>query len=204
MAAYAERIARAPRTLSDFEQRALLTVTGQHKDGYRDHMLFSLALGTGLREHELLALNVGDVFEGGRARRRIALRVFKRSNSDVAMQVVLLNEPLRAKLDKFYAWKQRAGENLDAAAPLFISRNSNRLSTRQLRHLFKLWQTRAGLEWSFGFHALRHTACTNLYRKTKDIRVTQRFARHKAITSTAIYTHPTDEDMLRALANLPC
>ena len=57
MTAYADRIARAPRTLSEREQRALLAVTGQHKDGFRDHVIFSLALGTALREHELLALD---------------------------------------------------------------------------------------------------------------------------------------------------
>ena len=54
MTAYADRIARAPRTLSEREQRALLAATGQHKDGFRDHVIYSLALGTGLREHELL------------------------------------------------------------------------------------------------------------------------------------------------------
>jgi integrase/recombinase XerC len=38
-------------------------------------VLISLALGTGLREHEVLALDYGDVFdEDGRARRRVTLR----------------------------------------------------------------------------------------------------------------------------------
>lgn len=204
MTAYADRIARAPRPLSEREQRALLAVTGQHKDGFRDHVIFSLALGTALREHELLALDVGDVFDGGRARRRVQLRVFKRSNDDVAMQEILLPDAVRAKLDKLYAWKRQAGEDLDGGAPLFVSRKGNRLSTRQLRHAFKRWQERAGFDRPFSFHALRHTACTNLYRASRDIRLTQRFARHKAITSTAIYTHPTDEDLLRSLAQLTC
>jgi site-specific recombinase XerD len=43
-----------------------------------------------------------------------------------------------------------------------------------------------------------------IYRKTKDIRLTQRFARHKSILTTAIYSHPTDEDLLRAVTGLPC
>ena len=204
MTAYADRIARAPRTLSEREQRALLAVTGQHKDGFRDHVIFSLALGTALREHELLALDVGDVFDGSRARRRVQLRVFKRSNDDVGMQEILLPDAARAKLDKLYAWKRQAGEDTGGGAPLFVSRKGNRLSTRQLRHAFKRWQERAGFDRPFSFHALRHTACTNLYRASRDIRLTQRFARHKAITSTAIYTHPTDEDLLRSLAQLTC
>jgi len=204
MTAYADRIARAPRTLSEREQRALLAVTGQHKDGFRDHVIFSLALGTALREHELLALDIGDVFDGGRARRRVQLRVFKRSSDDVGMQEVILPDNTRAKLDKLLAWKRRAGESLDADAPVFVSRKGNRLSTRQLRHAFKQWQARADFDGLFSFHALRHTACTNLYRASRDIRLTQRFARHKTITSTAIYTHPTDEDLIRSLQQLTC
>ena len=204
MTAYADRIARAPRTLSEREQRALLAVTGQHKDGFRDHVIYSLALGTGLREHELLALDVGDVFTGGRARRRVQLRVFKRSNDDVGSQEVILPDNVRAKLDKLYAWKRQAGQPLDDDAPLFMRRKGNRLSPRQARHAFKRWQERAGLDRTFNFHALRHTACTNLYRASRDIRLTQRFARHTTLTSTASYTHPTDEDLIRSLQQLTC
>lgn len=55
MTAYADAIAKPPRTLTDLEQKLILKTTGEHRDGYRDHGIISLALGTGLREHELLA-----------------------------------------------------------------------------------------------------------------------------------------------------
>jgi hypothetical protein len=49
-------------------------VTGEHREGSRDHCIFAAALGTALREHEIAALNVGDVLhEDGRVRRPIAL-----------------------------------------------------------------------------------------------------------------------------------
>jgi hypothetical protein len=38
----------------------------------------------------------------------------------------------------------------------------------------------------------------------KDIRLTQRSARHKSILTTAVYSHPTDEDLVRAVDGLPC
>jgi integrase len=73
--AYADAIAKPPRTLTDLEQKLIMKTTGEHRDGYRDHCIISLALGTGLREHELLALDMGDVFgDDGRARRRVSLR----------------------------------------------------------------------------------------------------------------------------------
>jgi integrase len=67
---------RTPRTLTEREQRTLLKVTGEHRAGYRDHLLYAMALGTGLREHELIALSLGDVFRDGKPRRRLLLSVF--------------------------------------------------------------------------------------------------------------------------------
>jgi site-specific recombinase XerC len=205
MTAYADAVARPPRTLTELEQKLLLKVTGEHRDGFRDHVLISLALGTGLREHELLALDLGDVFDGdGRAKRRVALRVFKRSADEPAVQEVVLPDLVRAKLEKLRAWKKREGESLAPDAPLFVSRLGRRLSARQLRENFATWQRRAGFERRLSFHALRHTACSTLYRRTKDIRLTQRFARHKSILTTSIYAHPSDDDMVRAVRELPC
>ena len=202
---YADNIALAPRTLTEGEQRALLKVTGEHARGFRDHVLLSVALGTALREHEILALDMGDVFgPDGKPRRRVQLRVFKRSNSDPDTQEVVLPDNLRAKLDRFRGWKKRRGESLAPEAPLFVSRNGNRLSARQLRHAFGIWQERAGFERHVGFHCLRHSALTNIYRKTRDIRLTQRVARHRSITSTIRYAGPSDEDVLRAVRDLPC
>lgn len=205
MTMYADAIAKPPRTLTDLEQKLLLKVTGEHRDGFRDHVIISFALGTGLREHELLALDLGDVFdEEGGAKRRITLRVFKRSADEPAVQEVVLPDLVRAKLEKLRAWKKREGESLAPDAPLFVSRLGKRLSSRQLRENFGVWQERAGFERHLSFHALRHTACSTLYRRTKDIRITQRFARHKSILTTSIYAHPSDEDLVRAVRELPC
>jgi len=205
MTGYIDRIARLPRTLTDREQRLLLKVTGLRRDGYRDHMIFSIALGTGLREHEILALDIGDVFDAaGNARRRVQLRVFKRSNPDLLAQQVILPGTVRAKLEKFYRWKRQEGQPLAEDAPLFMSRKNNRLSARQVRHAFKQWQERAGFDRSFHFHSLRHCAITSIYEGTKNILIAQRFARHKSILSTQIYMHPSDEVLYQAVQDLLC
>ena len=202
---YADAVIKPPKTLSELEQRMLLKTSGEHRAGYRDHVIFSLALGTGLREHEILALNIGDVFaDGGRPRRRVTLTVFKGSDRETDTQEIVLPDMVRAKLEKLYRWKKREGQDLSELAPLFVSRKGNRLSTRQLRHAFGVWQERAGFDSRFSVHALRHSACSNLYRLTKDIRLTQKFARHKSILTTAIYAHPSDEDLINALREMPC
>lgn len=195
----------APRTLTEQEQRQLLRVTAERRDGYRDHVLYAMALVTGLREHELAGLQIGDVFEpDGTARKRIALRVFKGSNGAHVQQEVIVAPELRAKLEKLLGWKEWERESLAPDAPLFASNRGTRLSTRQIRHGFGVWQQRAGFDRHVNFHVLRHSACSALYRKTKDIRLTQRFARHKSVLTTAIYSHPTDEDLTRAVDGMHC
>ena len=64
---------RAPETMTAAEQARLLKATSGHDDP-RDHVLYSIALGTGLRLRQLLGLNVGDVSADGRqVRRRVVL-----------------------------------------------------------------------------------------------------------------------------------
>jgi site-specific recombinase XerC len=205
MTAYADTIVRPVKTLTEQEQRQLLKVTGQHVAGWRDHCIYSLALGTGLREHEILALDVGDVFDdAGRAKRRVVLRVFKRSSKDPAPQEVLLPDVVRAKLERLLATRKRAGETITPETPIFVSRLGRRLSARQLRHAFGVWQKRAGFERHFNFHCVRHTVCSAIYRASRDLRLTQRFARHKSIVTTSLYTHPSDEELLQSVQALLC
>jgi integrase/recombinase XerC len=130
--------------------------------------------------------------------------VFKGCRRDPTPQEIMLSEALRAKVAAFLDGKQARGEALAPRAPLFVSRKGGRLSTRQVRHLVGVWQKRAGIERPFSTHSLRHAACGNLYRRTKDIRLTQRFARHASIVTTSRYTHTSDEALARAVEKLPC
>ena len=202
---YVSTIRVPPKTLTSSEQEMLLRKTGEHRDTFRDHMLFSVALGTALREHEIAALNMGDLFNGAKARRRVPLSVFKRTTArEAARQEIVLSRNLRAKLERLRAWKKREGEGVGESDPLFISRRRSRLSMRQMRRLFRQWQERCGFERLLGFHCLRHGSGTNHYMLHRDIRLTQIFMRHGDVRSTSIYTHPSDEMLMASVEDLPC
>lgn len=205
---YVTRAVRQPkRTMTDPEQALILRVTGEHRDGFRDHVLISTALGTGLREFELAALSVGDVSTNGvNVRTVFVLRVFKRCTDDPAPQEVFPPDSLRYKLRTFLAWKKANGESLALEAPLFVSREGEgrALSTRTIRHLWKKWQRVAGFDRAFSFHEIRHTALTNVVKKSGDVRFAQRQGRHKDINTTMIYTAPSDDEIRLAVADLPC
>ena len=134
----------------------------------------------------------------------MALRVFKGSYKGIR-QEVLIPDAVRARLDKFYRWKQtqRRPECTADDAPLFVSREGGRLSDRQLRTAFARWQERAGIERHYRVHDLRHTSGTNFYRLTKNIVMTKIHMRHASIESTMIYMHVCDEEMIRAAQDMP-
>ena len=194
-------MATAPSTLTSQEQGRLLEITARDPEALRDHMLIAVALGTGLRLHEILALNVGDVVRpDGKPRARVRLLVAKGGRTGD----IFLPRRLQAKLRKFLVWKARGGEGLAPEAPLFLSAQGRRLSKRRAQQVFADWQERAGLDQRHTFHRLRHTAVNQVYRATKDILLTQRFARHSSVLVTSIYLHPTDEDLARSVRRIPC
>jgi integrase/recombinase XerC len=191
---YAARTKRPPRTLTDDEIARYLRVTGEHRRGFRDHVIFSLALGTGLRESEIAALDVGDVCnDAGNPKRTIYLRVYKRmgAGADPDRQSVTLPDDTFYKLDKWL--RVRKGSLGD---PLFTSRSvgGRRISSRTIRHAFRLWQRRAGFDRPYHFHAIRHTAITAAGRKG-GLRLAFRVSRHASIGSTMIYDHLSDQEV---------
>jgi len=197
---------RIPVIMTPEQVDALLAATTRWHGDLRDYVLFTLALQTGLRCHELAALNCGDVFQAEQPfypRGVCELRVYKRTGHHAA-QSVPLREHVRAVLARFRMWKRRNGQSVAPGAPLFVSQFGTRLSERMMRHRFGQWLDWAGIpRGQLTFHSLRHTACTQFYRACRDPRATQAFARHAAWTSTVIYTHVSTGDVAAILERVP-
>jgi len=118
----------SPPTLTKAEQQTLLRASSIHP---RDHLVFSLALGTGLRLSEIVGLNVGDVFAvDGKPRSRIRLR--KEIAKGGRAGDVFLPDALVAKLTRFWLYKHAHRERLDPSAPLFCNQGRRRISKRRL------------------------------------------------------------------------
>jgi site-specific recombinase XerC len=189
-----------PKTLTAQEQGRLLRVLRAHASP-RDRALISLALGTGLRLRELVGLNVGDVSQDGRTVQwRVPLdpKITKGERGGTAFLVAGVREELR----RYLRAKGRAKEPLEGRSPLFLSNQRRRICLRQVQVLFRKWQTAARFETLYPFHSLRHSAITNVYRATKDLYLTQRFARHASPLSTTVYTHPTDEELYEGIRRI--
>lgn len=82
----------------------------------------------------------------------------------------------------------------------------NRLAPRSPSGMDKWWQQvlrRAGID-QFPMHELRHSAGTNFWRETRDLRMTQKLMRHKSIRTTAdTYLHDDPADLAAAFGEMP-
>jgi site-specific recombinase XerC len=190
----------SPPTLTHSEQKAILRMTARNP---RDHLIYSLALGTGLRLAEIVGLDVGDVYTDDRTP-RTRLRIRPEIAKGGRKGDVFLPDALMAKLRRFWAHKARRREGLGPADPLFCSQSCVRISKRRVQFAFRTWQVKAGFDRLYPFHALRHTAVTNVYRASRDLLLAQRFARHVSPLTTTIYTHPSDQEMWQRIRGLTC
>ncbi len=190
----------SPPTLTEEEQKGILRTTAGN---IRDHVIFSLALGTGLRLGEIVGLNVGDVFAPDgtpRVRVRIRAEIAKGGRAGD----VFLPDRLLPKLRRFRRFKVKRGEGLQPDDPLFANQSKKRISKRRVQYAWRAWQKKAGFDRLHSFHSLRHSAVSAVYRMSRDLFLAQRFARHVSPLTTTIYTHPSDEEMWTKVKGLTC
>src|SRR5438093_426729 len=190
----------SPPTLTHGEQKAILRATARN---LRDHVIYSLALGTGLRLAEIVGLNVGDIYTpDGTPRSRVRIRpeIAKGGRSGD----VFLPDALLPKLRRFWAYKRTRGEATAPGDALVCSQSGTRISRRRVQFAWRTWQVKAGFDRLYPFHSLRHVAVTNVYRLSRDLFLAQRFARHVSPLTTTIYTHPSDEEMFQRVRGLSC
>ena len=176
-----------PRGLSREEQDRLLAAldAAQGEAAERDRVLFGLMLATGIRVGSALALDVGDVdIERG----ELVLRTVKGGGGGLT---VFCNARITALL------REHIGDRV--SGPLFFSRQTERVSARQVARRLDFWLGRAGCRRASPHH-LRHTAGQAMYDKTQNPFLVQAMLGHANIASTMVYARVSQEELRAALA----
>lgn len=168
---------RLPKAL---EQETLNNLLDNDTDSeplsVRDHALFELIYGSGLRVGEVHGLDIEDVLleegwvgvtgKGGRQRR-----------------VPLGSKSIEAV--KAYLPKRAAAGGETA---LFTSRAGRRLSIRQIQNRLCGWALSHGSPQHISPHMLRHSFASHLLQSAQDIRAVQELLGHSRLSTTQIYT----------------
>ncbi|MCK9307165.1 MAG: tyrosine-type recombinase/integrase [Methanoculleus sp.] len=138
----------------------------------RDRLIVRLIYATGVRVSELCAINVEDIdFE------EQTIRVKGKGDK---IRTVFVDEETLEEINRFIG-------NM-IVGPLFLGQQGNHLSPRTVQHLFKQYAP-AGITP----HKIRHSYASELYRRSKNLRVVQENLGHSSIKTTEIYLH-TDID----------
>ncbi|HOI58448.1 MULTISPECIES: site-specific tyrosine recombinase/integron integrase [unclassified Methanoculleus] len=141
----------------------------------RDRLIVRLIYATGVRVSELCAINVEDIdFE------EQTIRVKGKGDK---IRTVFVDEGTLDEINGFI------GNTIEG--PLFLGQQGNHISPRTVQHLFKQCAP-AGITP----HKIRHSYASELYRRSKNLRVVQENLGHSSIKTTEIYLH-TDLDERR-------
>ncbi len=176
-----------PRALPPTDCRRLLTSLAKRKDpkGRRDHALFSLLLGAGLRIGSALALRVEDLDL------REGTALLRKTKADRPAQAIL--SPGVVNTLRTYLGKRRDG-------PVFESAPGRAIDVRQARRRLEQALEAAGTRNRVTPHGLRHSFAVALLGRTGNLRLVQRALGHASVASTTVYAALDDRAVRRALS----
>jgi len=160
----------------------------------RNAAVIEVLLGTGLRVSEVCSLKVGELYlQDGRA--DVVVRRGKGNKS----RMVAVSARLAAYLREFLAWRATCGQRTDPERPLFVSERGGPLTRSAVHRVWKAALAHAGLPTRWGVHATRHSYAVEVYRRTRDLRLTQRLLGHSNVATTTVYANLLDEDVRRGV-----
>jgi integrase/recombinase XerD len=178
-----------PGLLTPSEVGALLEAPDErHYLGLRDRAILELLYSSGLKLHELMALNVDSLqLELG------FLRVPGRRERMVPLT------PRCGALLKRYLAESRPGRILYAEERcLFPGRNGTRISRIAVWKLIKKHARQAGIRKNFNARTLRHAFAMHLIMGGMDLDAIQLLFGYKSLEATSLYAHVNAPDFQAA------
>ena len=187
------------RTLAD----AINTTQGNKRyKAVRDQVLILLALRCGLRVGESQRLTVSMVWLKDAPVKNIHIPLgFNKNCLDAWIPVP---PELTSALWLYIPIRLHHADPNDPDPLLLVSKPGkipkNPVMTRPVvSQTMEHWRLKAGIR-HFKYHSLRHTYATRFIQQTSvHIRTIQQLLRHRSISSTQIYTHPTQDDAEKAV-----
>ena len=155
----------------------------------RNRGLFLLGVSAGGRISELLSIEIGDVYQNGRA---VTDLLFDKSvvKGGELSRAVPVNTDGRLAIEDLIRWHREKYGNLDVTRPLFPSRNqkgSVSMSRRTAHDVLKKAFDVAGLNGHLATHTLRKSFAQRLYVQTGDIFAVQEMLGHRNVATTQLY-----------------
>ncbi|MBQ3235765.1 MAG: tyrosine-type recombinase/integrase [Clostridia bacterium] len=155
----------------------------------RDVAILTLFLGTGIRNSELVGLNLEDInFE------EMSFAVTRKGGNRT---ILYFNDEVGNALKSWIAKRSTLKDLPDNERALFLSLQNKRISVRTIQELVKKYAKIITPLKKITPHKLRSTFGTNLYRETNDIYLVADFLGHSDVNTTKKHYAASSEDIRR-------
>ncbi len=184
---------KVPKYLTLEECLKLLeAVDGEYKE--RDYCILVFFLNCGMRVSELVGINLSDINS------EYALKIRGKGEKE---RVLYLNDACVEALKSYLL--VRSVEGVKDKDALFLSRVRRRITSRGVEYMLEQYLKKIGLDGKgYSPHKLRHTAATLMYQKGGvDVRTLQAILGHSVLSTTQIYTHVADSQVIAGLKANP-
>jgi site-specific recombinase XerD len=164
------------------------------KTRFRDYVMISLMLTTGIRVSELVGLDLDDFFLDEYK------MVVRRKGGD-RTSVYLSDETCDLLKDYINIRKEnkKVGEGEKA---LFLSLQGKRICVQAVEDMVKKYTVAAGINKPITPHKFRKTFGTELYRETNDIYLVADALNHKSVTTTTKFYAAQSQENLKQARNI--
>lgn len=159
----------------------------------RNAAIIETLLGTGFRVSELCALVVGDLFLDG-----TNPQILVRCGKGGKRRLVPISCELAGYLVRYLEWRGNCGDNTGPESGVFSGR-LGKITRSAIHRIWKAALDGAGLSTHWGVHSTRHSYGTEVYRRTKDLRLTQTLLGHSSPSTTMVYAHVVADDARRGV-----
>jgi integrase/recombinase XerD len=185
-------------TLSPLEIVAYLKAA--KLSGPRDHALAIVALGSGVRVAELVALDIRDFWVDVKGGTTIHVRQGKGFKDRMIPVHKEVGKAVDAYLKASYRHRGDIGPLFQSEDRAMGSRDSWRLTTKSASRIVKALADQAGIRKRISPHALRHTFAFTTYMYCRNLVAVQKLLGHATIATTQRYVaHLDDLDLREAM-----
>jgi len=148
----------------------------------RDHIMFELLYGCGIRNSELVGINLDDI--------RLRDEVILIRGKGKKQRYVPFGDSVKIALARYLPTRQQllAGRGGSTHALLINRRDRGRLTTRSVGRIIKRLAVAKGFPPDVHPHTLRHAFGTHLLEQGADLRAIQEMLGHERLSTTQRYT----------------
>lgn len=173
----------------------LLKVLKSASSNKRNHAAILLAVKHGMRASEICNLKMTDL---DMTNKQITVRRLKGSLTTVQPLENIQGKPLLSELLVLNAWLKERAEWQNRDGWVFPSQKGQNLTRFGLHQMFRAVCEEAGIPKSKRhFHVLKHTLGFTLAEQNTSAEVIQQKLGHKNISSSMVYSHPSQETACR-------